>query len=209
MEQTQPVSTPNPEPVGFPGAVQPQPTQPKKNWKWLVILILFLLVIGGVTFFVFKSSKSTASDQNATPTATSDLTNVATAPPTPTASPADKTALSISVLNGTGIAGEAGILADQLKNLGYTNVTTGNATTQNATDTQVTFSSNVPQSVNTEIMAKLNELYTSVTTGNSTLPSGVDIQITTGLRKGQTSAPAATDVPAATDTPVPSPTDTP
>jgi heme/copper-type cytochrome/quinol oxidase subunit 2 len=214
MDDTQPVQTTSNNPVGFPGANQPiQQTQPKKNWKWLIILILFLIVIGGVTFFVFKSSRS-ASSLNESPTPdTSNLTNIATPEPTstPSASPTDKATINIQVLNGTGIAGEASYLVDQLKPLGYTNVTTGNATTQNATDTQVTFATTVPQDVVKELTAKLGTLYTNVTTNNSTLPSGIDVQITTGLKKGATSAPAATatNAPAASTTPSPTPTATP
>jgi hypothetical protein len=191
----------NNEPVGFPGATQTMPPAQKKNWKWLVILILFLIVIGGVTFFVFKSSKSTSTD-NSTPEPTSGLTGVATPQPTslstPSATAADKTSTKISVLNGTGVAGEAGILSQALKDLGYTNVTTGNASTQNATDTEVIFASNISQDVVTEITGKLQSLYTKVVTNNSTLSGGTDVQVTTGLRKGQTAATAA---PVASSTP--------
>ncbi len=193
--------------VGFMGATPPARSTSKKNWKWLLVLILFLLVIGGVTFFVFKSSKSSSLEESPTPEAT--IGPVDTSSPTPLATPADKTKVSISVLNGTGIAGEAGLLVDQLKQLGYTDVKAGNATTQDATDTQVTFAESVGQDVVAEITSKLQSIYTNVTTNNSTLPSGIDIQIVTGLRKGQTAAPAATNAPAATDTPSASPTATP
>jgi hypothetical protein len=189
-------------PVGFPGAPTVPPTSSKKNWKWLVILVLFLVVIGGVTFFVFKSSKSASVDQPTSTPLANDLTNVATPAATPTSAPVDKTKLNVSVLNGTGIAGEAGLLSDQLKSLGYTNITTGNASAQNATNTVVAFSSTISSDVVSEITSKLNSLYTNVTTDNSALPSGVDIQITTGLRKGQT-APAATDAPTSTPTATP------
>jgi hypothetical protein len=201
MEETRPQQITN-EPIGFPGVPMsaPSTTPSKNNWKWLIILVLFLIVIGGVTFFVFKSSKSSSSD-TATPEATSGLTDVQTPEPTATPAAVDKSKVNISVLNGTGIAGEAGILTTQLKDLGYTNVTPGNASTQNSTDTQVTFSSSMSQDVINEITAKLQSIYTSVTTGNSALPSGTDIQVITGLRKGQTSAPAATDTPAPTATP--------
>ncbi|CAN5298689.1 hypothetical protein BH10PAT1_BH10PAT1_2780 [soil metagenome] len=208
MEQTQSnqdqTSNVNPN-VGFPSAPTQMPSNaPKKNWKWLIILVLFLVVIGGVTYFVFKSSRSAGLDQaSPTPDDNSSLTAVQTPAPTstPSASPSDKTQINISVLNGTGVAGEAGVLSDALTSLGYTSITTGNAPTQDSTDTQVTFSSTVGSDVTTEITAKLNALYTNVTTNNSTLPSGTDIQITTGSRKGQTSAPAATDSPEPTATP--------
>ncbi len=207
MEETQ-INQPtiSNNPIGFPGATPAPRSSSKKNWKWLLVLILFLLVIGGVTFFVFKSSKSSSLDQSPTPEAT--IGSVESPSPTPVATPADKSKVNIQVLNGTGIAGEAGLLVDQLKQLGYTNVTAGNATTQNATDTQVTFATTVGQDVVAEITGKLQSMYTNVTTSNSSLPTGIDIQITTGLRKGQTAAPAATATPTATDTPSASPTAT-
>src|SRR5258708_199334 len=192
MEENSPMQPTSNEPVGFPGAMPTPASQPTSNgnWKWLVILILFLVVIGAVTFFVFKSSRGVSSEASPTPTAT-DMANVATPTATATAAPVDKTQLKIQVLNGTGIAGEAGLLSDALKALGYTNVTSGNASTQNATSTQVTFASTVSSDVVAEITNKLKDLYTNVTTGNSTL-SGSDIQIVTGVRKGQTVQATAT-----------------
>lgn len=204
MEEVQSTQQPTTEPVGFPGAPIASPSNQKKNWKWLVILILFLLVIGGVTFFVFKSSKNVSTTESTpTPQALSDLIGSATPEATPTSTPSDKTQVKISVLNGTGIAGAAGLLSDALKSLGYTNVTTGNASSQNATSTEVIFASTVSQDVVTEITKKLNDLYTSVTTGNTTLPSGTDIQITTGLKKGETSAPTGTPTPDTSSSPTP------
>ncbi len=202
MEENQQTQQQMGTPVGFPGT--PTPTvssnNSKKSWKWLVILILFLVVIGGVTFFVYKSSKTSPAEGTPESTGQTSLSDLVTPEPTPAPTPFDKTQLNISVLNGTGVAGEAGVLATQLKDLGYTNVTTGNAATDNATDTQVTFSPSIPDIVVTEINGKLNEVYISVTTSNSTLPSGTDIQITTGPRKGSTTK-TATDTPAPTATP--------
>lgn len=194
--------------VGFPGTNQVSQPQSSKNWKWLLVLILFLVVIGGVTFFVFKSSRSATSLEES-PTPDTSLTNFATPEPTPSPSStpaADKTTIKIKVLNGTGIAGEAGLLSDALKDLGYTNVTTGNASDQNATDTLVSYSSSIDQGVITEITAKLKGMYTTVTTDN-TNSGDSDIEITTGLRKGQsaaTASPVASTSPSSTPTASPS-----
>lgn len=195
------------QPVGFPGTVQTPQKESGKNWKWLIVLVLFLVVIGGVTFFVFKSSR-TASTLEESPTPdTSNLTNLATPQPTstPSSSPStiDKSQIKIQVLNGTGIAGEAGFLSDKLKALGFTNITTGNAPTQGGSDTQVTFSKTTDSDIVTQITSKLNEIYTNVTTNNSAL-SGYDIQIVVGLRKGQTQAPVSTNSPTPSPTPSPS-----
>src|SRR5581483_289622 len=109
-------------------------------------------------------------------------------------------------LNGTGVPGDAGALSDELKKLGYTNVTTGNADNQSASaDASVVFDTNVSSDVAAEIAAKLRELYNSVSTSSSSL-SDADIQITTGLGKGQTPAPRATSTTSETETPTPTPT---
>ncbi len=193
------------EPVGFPGSSpRPSVNEPKRNWKWLIILILFLVVIGGVTFFVFKSSKSSSDLGDAsTPVATSELT-VNSPVPSPTATPADKTSFKVQVLNGTGISGEASLLVGKLKDWGYTNASSGNATDQSATTTIVTFTSKVPQSTIDDLVAKLKGVYKSVTSSTQTL-SDSDIRIVTGLRDGQTTQPAATTAASAS----PSPTSTP
>lgn len=204
--QNQPIqSTSN---VGFPSNTSlPQTPKPptNKNWKWLIVLVLFLVVIGAVTFFVFKSSK-TASTLEESPTPdTSSLSNFATPEPsaTPSATPSDKSQIKIQILNGTGIIGEAGYLSNKLNALGYTNISTGNASTQNSTDTQVTFSSGVGGDVIDEITSSLKDIYVNVTTSNSSL-NDFDIQIIAGLRKGQTSVPTSTPGESPTPTPTPS-----
>lgn len=192
--------------IGFPGSV---PTNPqvnnKKNWKWLIVLVLFLIVIGAVTFLVFKNSRSGSISESPTPES-EKLSNIATpeVTTTPIASPVDKKQIKIKVLNGTGVAGDAGLLSDVLKKLGYNTISTGNADNQSsAANTEVIFGSSVGNDVVSEITAKLKEIYTNVTTKSSSL-SDVDIQITTGSRKDSTpkattpSTPSVTASPSAT-----------
>src|SRR3972149_10593353 len=111
MEETQQPQVQQPmEPVGFPGANRPVAVQPKKSWKWLIILVLFLVVIGGVTFFVFKSSKSGSTlGENTDETLGITDSLISETPlesPTPTPEAVDKAEVRVQVLNGTGIAGE-------------------------------------------------------------------------------------------------------
>ena len=54
-------------------------------------------------------------------------TTTADGPKTENRPPAQEELVSISVLNGSGISGLAGKVADRLKAAGYTNVSTGNA----------------------------------------------------------------------------------
>lgn len=123
----------------------------------------------------------------------------------------DKKSISISVLNGTGITGEAAYLQDKLGDLGYTSVKVGNASSQNYKETVVKFSSTLSRSVVDELTAELNKIYNDVRTQTVNAES-FDVEIITGLRLEQTSRPttSSTPTPKVTTTPIstrsPSPT---
>ncbi len=122
--------------------------------------------------------------------------------PAPSASPSsvDKDQIKIQILNGTGIPGEAAYLQNQLKPLGYTNITAGNADSTTNTTTQVIFASGVSETVKTEITAQLKSIYETVQADTSRSLTSTDIQITTGLKKGATPKPAETPSPTPTPT---------
>jgi len=68
--------------------------------------------------------------------------------PTPTSTPAvvvDRKVVSISVLNGTGITGEAAYLQDKLEALGYTDIKVANSSKQDYQKAMVTFSTKTLQ----------------------------------------------------------------
>lgn len=200
MEPDQPMQ-PN---VGFPGSM-PQSVAPRpKSNKWIYIaIIIFLLIIALITFLVFRGSSTSGEEElvEGTPVPTIE----ATSSPTPTPAPIGKDKVKIQVLNGTGVAGEAGFLQTQLKSLGYKIVDTGNSEKSDATSTTVNFSSGVDPVVVEEITTKLKALYKTVDTNTSSSSTTHDIVITTGPRK----TAAATSTPAATKSPSPSPTSTP
>ena len=165
-----------------------------------LLIIGILALIGILGYVIYKSATS----DGATPSLTEPTPYQNTAAPiqeptpvpsvSPSASPSanvDKTKVKIQVQNGTGITGEAAYLQTLLKGLGYTNVTVGNSTTQDNTDTEVSFSSSVSSDVVNEITTKLNATYQTVKKTNSTSTS-YDVIIVTGLRKGATAKPSAT-----------------
>lgn len=188
----------------------------KKNGGAKTLLIIGILVLVGILGYVIYKSASGKNEQgnleeslpyNNLATPSSEETVAPTS--TPAASPAasvDKEKLKVQVQNGTGITGEAAYLQNILKELGFTNVTVGNATSQDNEDTQVSFSSTVPASVVTEVTNKLNATYKTVTKV-STTGTAYDIVVITGLRKGATAKPSAT--PTSSPTPKASPTATP
>ncbi|KKU09272.1 MAG: hypothetical protein UX13_C0045G0001, partial [Candidatus Woesebacteria bacterium GW2011_GWB1_45_5] len=145
-----------------------------------------------------------------------EVTEAPTPSSTATAKPADKSKVTIEVQNGTGITGEAAYLQTQLKNLGYTNVTAGNASSQDATATTVTFAKSLASNIVEELTQKLKALYQNVTVKTATTATK-DVIVVTGLRKGATvkpsatatAAPTSTSASTATASPTASPTATP
>ena len=195
--------------VGFPLS---QPKPQKKANKWLFILLgLIVLGIAGV-LILGKGDTSSNIQPEETPFISESnldgIENGLTTTPTPESTPSDRTKVSITVKNGTGISGEAAFLQTQLKDLGYSDIKVGNADSQDNTTASVTFSSDLESSVVTELTTKLKTIYSSVSFTNSASAT-VDVEIVTGLRVGQTAKPASTAVPTTTATATPTPTATP
>lgn len=197
MQETveEPEAPKNPD-VGFP--LQPKPKAGINKW---VLIVLGLLILGGGGVFLFTRGSS-----NQEPSPTPTVAGVTQSPsPTPTPSPTDKTKVKIEIQNGTGISGEAAYLQGVLKNLGYSNITAGNADNQDYTTTIVTFGKNVGKDVVDEVTKKLEEVYKTVETKTSSTQK-VDILIVTGLRKGATAKPSPSPSPKVSPTASPSAT---
>lgn len=174
-----------------------QAKQKGSGSKWLIIFII-LLVLGGAGIYFFTKSSS---EPIATPTPAFNVTPIedkATSTPVATKSPepVKKDEVSIEIQNGTGITGEAKLLSDKLKALGYTDITAGNAPTTDNTATTVTFSKTLSQSAQDEIKKTLEGFYKEVNVKTSSTQKS-DVVIITGLRASQTSKPAASGTPKA------------
>jgi hypothetical protein len=198
------------------GVSFPTVESPKKSGGAKTLLIIGILILVGILGFVIYKSANKESDVVTEPTPLDNLTSpsqetLPSASATPAATPkvADKAKVAIEVQNGTGITGEAAYLSTQLKNLGYTDVKAGNAPSDGATTTQVTFAKTLDASVVSEITQKLNSLYQNVSTTTSASATK-DVVIVTGLRKGATAKPSATptSTPSASKSPSPTPTAT-
>lgn len=194
--------------VSFPTVGQSQKSEGPKT----ILIVGILILVAVLGFVVYKSATGKA---GITPEPTSFDNQIegsqTTENITPTEKPAstpkaaDRSGVSIVIQNGTGITGEAAYLQTQLKNMGYTDVKTGNASAQDVTTTSVTFSKSLSQDIVTEISQKLNSIYQKVTATTTTSGTS-DVLIVTGLRKGATAKPSST--PAASSTPSASPTPT-
>lgn len=178
----------------------PQPMKGDKRKRWIIIIaILLLAAVGG--FLIVRGLRTGVQEPTPTP-----FEQVQTPEPTPTPEPVDRSEIEIEILNGTGIAGEAGRLQGILTELGYEQIEVGNADNQDYTETVVTFSADVPDSIVDEITEELEDIYQEVEV-NTSRSQEIDVRIIVGLREGQTPLPEETPTP--TPTPTASPTASP
>lgn len=206
---------------------QEQPTQTfttsdfspsKKNTNaktivWIVLIVLGLgaLIGGGIYFY-----KARTAGNQTTPSETVSA-------PTPTPTSAQEVNLAeynIQVLNGSGIAGEAGRAKALLAKAGFEDFEVGNAKTYDYTDTEIRTMSDTPNKVYDAAEDALTDGGYSVKRGTTlSVDSDFDIVITVGSKrvggaatvvtptpKPKTSTPSATT---ATPTPTKKPTTTP
>ena len=114
-----------------------------KSYLWLVASFLLGLGMGiGVGYIIWGRNPKTMivnnQELNVSPTPVPTI-SPAVIPGGVTPSPANlqKAALKIEVMNGTGGKGVAAKAKDLLMAAGYTNITTGNADTENYTQTEI------------------------------------------------------------------------
>ena len=173
-----------------PGAEDEKKAKNKKVIA-IVLIIAAIVLIGGGAYFLL-SSPTGQSEPTATPRPIATPVNT----PQSTEAPSDinREDVKINVLNGTGIEGEATYLKDKLNALGYTKVDVGNASKEDYEAAIATYSKTVDEAVMEEITTLLENDYQSVKeiTGS---PGSFDVEIITGLRRGMTPKPEATDKP--------------
>lgn len=196
---------------------QPQETKypsskKKAKRKWLILVFIIIIILAALIYYLFTPPEKEEPEKPETkPFETQEIS---TPTPIPTVEEIDRSQIEIEILNGTGIARQAAFLQGKLEELGYTEIDTGNADEQDHTTTTVSFGSEIPDGVKTEIQNQLEEVYQEVETSETDL-GDYNILIIAGLREGQ-SLPTPTEKPSpapteseSTPTPSPSPTPTP
>lgn len=195
---------------------------PKKgNGAKTLLMAGILILVGILGFVIFKSAskksevisiESISGDNLSAPATTETVAPSSTPLPSASSTPktVSKATITVEVQNGTGITGEAAYLQNILKDMGYTKVSIGNASSQDATITTATFSKTLNTDVVDELTKKLQTLYQEVSIKTSTTQLS-DVIVVTGVRKGSTIKPSATATPKASNSPSPkaSPTATP
>lgn len=153
---------------------------------WLGLILLLLMAGGGYGAISHPELKQQLLNKlHPTKTVVTVVpTKAVIKSPTPTQTKqVAKSDLKIQVLNGTGTAGQAGTVKSDLAKLGYTNVTTDNASSTNNTDATVSYAATVPQPMQAEITKELQSLFVHVTVSTSAPTSGYDVKVITGLQK--------------------------
>lgn len=170
--------------VGFPSTPEPKKSG---NGRAITLIVIILLILGGATWYLMSNREETIEFTN--DSVTPIITEVQ--PTDVEERNVDKSSLKLQVLNGTGTPGDAGKLETALNNLGYSEVTTGNADNYDYKIAEVTFSADFPENYRDEILEALNKLYSEVKTGSESLGE-FDAVLITGTLKG---AKASTATP--------------
>ncbi len=163
----------------------------KKNASLYYMIPVFIILIGVLLWLMIGrgNKKSDAQSNTPTPTIVSVRNNVTSTPSpqaqtsaSPSATLLEKDSISIQVLNGSGIAGQADNVRAALVEEGYTDIITGNAPTIQSSRSLIVYKSRVPDAQIQEIVDILSEIIGEVTTQvNEEIE--YDIRITTSANQ--------------------------
>lgn len=121
--------------------------------KIFIIIIIIALVGGGGYFYWQSRTASTASE-------TEEMTPTPEEEPTPTPEEVDRSEFTIEILNGSGIAGEAGRAQELIEGDDFVVDSTGNADNYDYEETVIQASSDVPDAWIDELISSLERNYT-------------------------------------------------
>lgn len=122
-------------------------------WK-IIGAVVILAVIGGGGFYYYQNMRSTDAPEETTMTVSEAPT------PTPSPEEVDKEAYEIEILNGSGIAGEAGRAQTLLEDAEFQVSSTGNADAYDYEETVIQAGSNVTDAFLNELTKELEKQYT-------------------------------------------------
>ena len=160
--------------------VEVEPRKSPSIALWIIVPGIFLLgaILGGIVFYQKGVNKGEEVNPTPTPVAVSSTTPS----PSPLSS-ADLTKYTISILNGSGIAGEAGKAKTLLTTAGFEVGTTGNAATYDYTKTIIKAKSSVDAGYISALSAALGKTYVVDTTQTLSDTSADTVQVIIGSSK--------------------------
>lgn len=158
----------------------PVPAQKSSSANLIILSAIVIILLGALAFLytqgifdsVLKQTPAEVKQEEPAPTAT----------PTPVETEEDKEKLTVKILNGTGVVGQAGRVKTRLEALDYSEIEAENSDTEENTETQITFSPKVPKEYQEEIVEDLEKIFETV---KNEVKDGedADIVILTGTEK--------------------------
>lgn len=142
----------------------------------LSLLCLLAAVWWASTTLGLLPAQKTTKQTTTLPTPTTQVTSAS-----PEVSPEiEKSAIKIQVLNGSGVAGQASKIKDQLTAIDFTNIQIGNTEGPTSNATIVVFSNRVPKEYKDAILAELKKSFAAIDTQNVPTADPFDAAITIG-----------------------------
>lgn len=163
--------------------------EPEHGGSGLRILLIFItaLLVGGAAvggFFYYSQIKTKEPPKNVK--SETPVQAPTAAPTEPVASESaqktDAATLSVQILNGSGTAGEAARVRDELQKAGFEKFSLGNADSYDYTDTEVQVKEGLPGTVFESIQKSLSA-YTVVEESALPTSSSYDVVINVGKKK--------------------------
>lgn len=156
--------------------------------KTVVIIVVVLLLLGALVGGVLYFQKGVGEEATQPTNTTSETTPSVTPVPTQVEEEVDLKQLSVSVLNGSGKAGEAGKVEDLLVESGFSEdkITTGNADSYDYEETAVSLKVGLSAKVMDAVKISLTDVYALDTSGDELEEnSSYDIVIIVGSKKAE------------------------
>ena len=151
----------------------------------LIVLSVFAIIAGGVYYYQKNVAKSGTSETSEPKEEVKEITPTQAPSPTPEkeAEKVDYTKLTLQILNGSGIPGEAGKVKDLLTELKFKSVLTANAANYDFEKTVIAVKDGVSDQAYKDISAALGKVY-DMDKEIETLPasSKYDVVITVGQK---------------------------
>jgi hypothetical protein len=161
------------------------PIEPKKSPSivlWIIIPGIFLLgaILGGIVFY--QKGVNSGVTETSAPVTEPASTPVVSASPSATI---DLTKYTVTIFNGSGIAGEAGRAKTLLTDEGFKVGTTANAATYDYTKTIIKAKSTVEEAFVTALSKALGKNYSVDTTQTLSSTASDSVQVVIGSSKSQ------------------------
>lgn len=192
------------EPSTMTDTPSTMPTEKKGGkLKAFFIALVIVMILGAIGGGIYYYTTRVSNQDNSTVTPTTDLpTPTFTPTPTESPEPVELSDYSVEVLNGSGVAGKAGVIATLLEEEGFASADAANADNQDYTDTLVLMKADIPEGVFTELERILGKDYVlELSSDKLDEDSEYDVQVILGSSEPEAVEEATTPTPTVEEEP--------